>query len=247
MVGAVDARVIGVVEPGRIEAQQYVDLVAGPFLGLINLVVLHEGFRKVADSGKVRSLVDDGRIEGAPGMLIEPAANHFAIFRPLVIGIECGMDADEAFTVFLDERQDVLLLTVVEIELTGGAGKDNEIEIVQGLGVALNVFLGEQFCVGAQFRIPEAAFLAEVVNSDHGGCDRVVLVALGLTDDEDMLQMNGLGMRRGWRHRCGRLGQGVQTTCQEECGDYGEGQGQMCFQKAQMFSSLLVHAALKTF
>ncbi len=52
MIGSVDARVIGIIEFRGIEAEQDVDLVARPLLGLIDLVILDECVRKVADRGE---------------------------------------------------------------------------------------------------------------------------------------------------------------------------------------------------
>ena len=43
--------------------------------------------------------------------------------------------------------------------------------------------------------IPQAGLLAHVVDGGHGGGDGVVLKALGLADDEDVLEVDLLGMR----------------------------------------------------
>jgi hypothetical protein len=48
---------------------------------------------EMADGGKVRIFVNDGRIECAPWMLIEPTTNHLTVLRPYVIGVERGMNA----------------------------------------------------------------------------------------------------------------------------------------------------------
>ena len=58
----------------------------------------------MADGGEVRIFVDDRGVEGHPGMLVKVAANHFAVLGPLVIGVQCGVNAHKALPVILDER-----------------------------------------------------------------------------------------------------------------------------------------------
>ena len=123
-----------------VKAEQDVDFVARPLLGLVDLVVFHEGLGKVADGGKVGSSLMIGRVEGHPGMLVEPAADHLAILGPFVVGIERGVNADEAFAVVVDEGHHVVLLAVVHVQLAGGAGKDEQVEVVEIFGVAAEGF-----------------------------------------------------------------------------------------------------------
>ena len=200
MVGAMDARIVGVVQPGWIEAEQHIHFVARPVLGLIDLVVFHKGAGKVAHGGETGVFVDDGRIEGHPGMLVEPAADHLSIFRPVVVGVERGVDADKALSVFLDEREQVLLLACVHVHFAAGAGKDEQVKVVEILRVSRQVLLGEQFRVRAHGGIPQAALLAHVVDRGHGCRNGVVLPVLGLANHHHMFQVDllGVGRRRQW-------------------------------------------------
>jgi hypothetical protein len=74
-------------------------------------------------------------------MLVEPAADHLSVLRPGVIGVERRVNADKSLAVFLDERHHVLFLAVVQVQLAGGAGKHQHVEVVQVLGVVLQGFL----------------------------------------------------------------------------------------------------------
>ncbi len=130
-------------------------------------------------------------------MLVEVAADHFAVFGPLVVGVERGVNADEAFAVFLDERHHVGLLAVVHVEFGGGAGEDDQVEVVEVLGVVAELLFGEELGVRAQHGVPQAALLAHLEDGVHGRGNGVVLEALGLPDDEDVLEVNRLGVRRG--------------------------------------------------
>ena len=132
----VDARVV-VVQLFGIETEQDVHFVARPCFGLINFVVFHERFGKVADGREVRVFIDDGRVERGPWMLVEPAADHLAVLRPFVVGVESGVDADKTLSVVFDEGQHVFLLAVVEVEFAGGAHKNQGIEVVEVLRVSV--------------------------------------------------------------------------------------------------------------
>src|SRR6478736_4985677 len=59
---------------GYVKAQQYVDLVAGIILRLIELIGQVEGCRKMLCGGKVRVLIDDCSGGGAPGMFVVSSA-----------------------------------------------------------------------------------------------------------------------------------------------------------------------------
>src|ERR1700736_2930264 len=96
MIRSVDARIVCVVEFRRIETEQHIDLVARPVLGLINLVILNESSWKVMDRWEARVFIDDWRVEGGPWVLVEPATDHLAVFRPFVIGVEGGMNPHKA-------------------------------------------------------------------------------------------------------------------------------------------------------
>ena len=116
-----DARVVSVVEFGGIETEQDVDLITRPILRLIDFVILYECFRKMAHRREARIFVHDRRVERGLWMLVEPAADHLPVFRPLVVGVKCGVNPDKSFSVIFDEGHQILLLTVVQIELAGRA------------------------------------------------------------------------------------------------------------------------------
>ena len=69
-------------------------------------------------------------------MLVEPSADHLAVFRPLVIGVERSVNADKALAVVLDERHHVFLLAVVQVEFAGRAHKDQGVEVVEILRIS---------------------------------------------------------------------------------------------------------------
>src|SRR5215475_10838344 len=121
------------------------NLIPRPFFWLVNLVKLHKCVRKMAHRWEVRVLIDDGRIERHPRMLIKPPADHLPIFRPLVIGVERGVNPDESLSVFLDERHHVFLLAVIEIKLSCSTQKNDSVEVVEVLGVSAEIFLRNEF------------------------------------------------------------------------------------------------------
>ncbi len=52
------------------------------------------------------------------------------------------MNTDEALAVVVNKRDDVLLLFVGQFEFTRGAGKNDQIEVVQVLSVGSDLSLG---------------------------------------------------------------------------------------------------------
>src|SRR5882762_8412476 len=90
--------------------------------------------REMTDGREVGRFVDDRRIEGHPGMLVEPAADHFSVFGPLIVCVERGVNSNEALTVVFDERHHVFLLIVVEVEFTRGTDEDDCVEEIEVLG-----------------------------------------------------------------------------------------------------------------
>src|ERR1700730_2744849 len=130
MILSVDTRVICIVEFGGVETEQDVDLIARPVLGLINLVILNERSWKVTDRGEARVFIDYWRVERGPRVLVEPAADHLAVFRPFVVGVEGGVNAHKALSIVLDERHHILLLAVVQVKLACRAHKAPGIKVV---------------------------------------------------------------------------------------------------------------------
>src|SRR5579864_7019248 len=104
MVGAMNTRIVFVIQLRGIKTQQDVNLVTRPVFGLIDLVVFDERGREVANGGKIRIFINDRSVKRHPWMLIEPAPDHLSVFRPLVVGIQRGMHSNEAFCVVFDDR-----------------------------------------------------------------------------------------------------------------------------------------------
>ena len=90
-------------------------------------------------AGKVLVLNNDRSLERAPGMLVEPAADHLAVLGPLVERIRRGVDADKALAVILDERHQVLLLLVVHVQFAGGIEHDG-VEVIEVLRISRGIF-----------------------------------------------------------------------------------------------------------
>src|SRR5579864_5426353 len=136
-------------------------------------------------------------------MLIEPSANHLSVFRPLVVGIEGGMNTDKSFAVVLDERHHVFLLAVIEVQFAGSAHEYQSIEVIEILGVSLQTLLGDEFGVSTQRGLPQTALATHVVDGDHARGNRVMLEALGLADQQNVLKVNLLFVRRRERGSSG--------------------------------------------
>jgi hypothetical protein len=197
MIRPVDARVVRIVESRGIETEQDVDLVARPLLGLIDLVIFNERSGEMTNCGKALVFIDDRRIEREPWVLVKPTADHLAIFRPFVIGVEGSVNAHKAFSVVLDERHHIFLLAAVQVKLPCGAHKDQGIKVIQILRVSSQVLLRDELGVGAERGIPETAVATRVVDGSHSIRNGIVLKSLGLTDHQDVLEMDLLRNRRG--------------------------------------------------
>ena len=95
------------------------------------------------------------------------------------------MDADEALAVVADERQQVGLLRVVHIQVAVGE-EDHGVKGIQILGTPLEGLLGDGRAVGPEIGIPSPRASPQVVERDHGGGDRLVLIALALADEQQV-------------------------------------------------------------
>ena len=134
-------------------------------------------------SGESRIFQDNRRVERTPRVFVEPAADHFTVFGPLVVRIERGVDADETFAVFFDERHDSRLFDRRSNQLAGGAGEDNGVEIIQVFEIAFfGFFLGDVFGVGAEGGFPKAGIVAHFVDGGHGVGNGIVFEPIGLRD-----------------------------------------------------------------
>ena len=131
-----NARIVCIAQLPGIQAEKNVDLVSGPFLGLVDFVVFQKSLGKVTYCGKTRIFINDGRIECHPGMLIEPAADHLAVLGPLVVGVQRRVDTDETLAIVLDERHHVCLLAVVEVQFARRADEDQSVEVVEILRIS---------------------------------------------------------------------------------------------------------------
>src|SRR6266540_3109076 len=100
----------GKVEFGGIKAEQDAGILWGEVFDLIDFVEEREAFRKASQAGEIGIFHNEGRIELTPGMSIEIAAEHFAVFGPGCKGDSSAVDADEAFTVVADEGEEISLL-----------------------------------------------------------------------------------------------------------------------------------------
>ena len=173
-------------------------LVARPILRLVDFVVFSEFLREMANRRKVRILIHDRCLKRHPRMLIEPSANHLAVFRPGVVCVQSSVNPYKPLTALLDGGEHVLLLPCVHVQLAGCTGKDNRVEICQVFRVAAEILLRQQLRVGAHLRVPQAAFLAHCVHSIHSSRDGVMLKPLRLANHENVLEMHLL---RAWRCR----------------------------------------------
>src|SRR5581483_8272957 len=128
-------RVVRIIQLCRIQAKQNVYFISRPRLRLINFIIFDESLGKMAHRRKIGRFVDDRSIEGAPGMLIKPAADHLSVLRPGVIGIERRVNAYESLAVVMNEGENVGLLTSMQIEFSSCAGKNHKVEVVEGVRV----------------------------------------------------------------------------------------------------------------
>ena len=127
-VRAMDAVVAIVDELGFVETEQHVDVFARPVLQLIDFIALEEGFGEMLCGGKVGVFQHDRRLEGAPGVLVEPSAVELRPVVPFVVAVGRGVYTDEALPIVTNEGEQVGLLIVAEIELAGAAIEDDGIE-----------------------------------------------------------------------------------------------------------------------
>ena len=142
--------------------------------------------RPLLHAGKRRVFDDDGRVERAPRVLVEIAADHLAVLRPLRERDRRAVDADEAFAVVMDEGQEVGLLAGVHLERAAGV-EDDRVEVVQILRVVFELLLRERLGVGADHRVPQAGLFAEALDRDHRVRHGFVSIALFFADHQQAL------------------------------------------------------------
>src|SRR5260370_17345579 len=75
---------------GRVKPHQNTQIVSRVVPDLINLILERKRRRKLLHPRELWIFDKNRRVKGSPGMLVEVAANHLAVFRP--IG-ECNWSA----------------------------------------------------------------------------------------------------------------------------------------------------------
>ena len=130
-------------ELARIQPHQHAPVVARIILQLIDLVFDDETARPLRHARKLGIFHNDRSLKRAPGMLVEVAADHLAILGPVGERDGRAMDADEAFAVVVNEREEIGLLLVVHLERAARI-EEHRIEIVQVLGIEFKLLLRER-------------------------------------------------------------------------------------------------------
>src|SRR4029077_1476375 len=95
-----------------------------------------------------------------------------------------AMDADEAFAVIADEGQQVSLLRVIHVQVAVGE-ESHGIEGIEVLSAVLQRLFGNRGTVGPKKSVPVLRASTEVVEGDHRGGDRVVLISFALPNDQE--------------------------------------------------------------
>src|SRR5258708_36298003 len=107
------------------------------------------------------------------------------------------MNANESFSILAYERQKILLLLLIHIQLARGV-KEDRIEIIQILGVATQLLLGDELRVGFDVRVVDTRLSPHPFNGRQGVRNRIVLEALDRADCEKLflLWLSGEGERQ---------------------------------------------------
>ena len=107
------------------------------------------------------------------------------------------MDTDEAFSVVVNEGEEVGFLLGVHFKVAAGEEQDG-IEIVQIFRVEFQFLFGERFGVGADGGVPEARVMSKALDGGESVRDGFVAVAFLLADSEELFARVGrLGGERG--------------------------------------------------
>src|ERR1700677_2580367 len=86
----------------------------------------------------------------------------------------------------MNKGEEVGLLLRVHLQVAAGKHQDR-VKVIQILGVVFEFLLGQHFCVGADGRVPQAGLLAEMLDNRHGMRDRLMAIALFLTQNKQVL------------------------------------------------------------
>src|SRR6476469_2027751 len=134
---------------------------------------------------ELRVLHNDWSTERSPGMLIEVAADHLAILRPLSKRDRRAVNADESLSVIVDERQEVGFLLVVHLE-RAASKEEHGIEVSQVLGIVFELFLCQWLSIGADGCVPKMRLATQTLDSRQCVRDSFMPVALLLADREQL-------------------------------------------------------------
>ena len=234
-VGRVDALVLHV-HRGGVEAHQHVRAAAVEVLDLVELLEEREALREMLRGLETAVLDLHDTVHLLPGVLVERAAEELDVGGPALHERRGrAVRPEETLAVVLDEGQERLLLLVVERQVAAGHEEDR-VEVVEVLGVALGLLLGDEGHVGADGRFPEAGVPADLVERDERFGDRLVLPARRGAHGQQTLRTLGrllcVGsrrlqhegdrprrrdrsrpLRRGSRKRTRRRGSSTKSAC----------------------------------
>src|SRR5882757_995114 len=96
------------------------------------------------------------------------------------------MDADESFSIVVDEGEEVCLLLHVHLEIAT-CEEEDRVKVGQVFCVVFELFLCEGFGVGSNGRIPQPDLLSESFDRGHGMRDRFVSVSLFFANNKQVL------------------------------------------------------------
>src|SRR5262249_27909116 len=125
---------------------------------LVDLVLDGELLGQMLHRGEAAVLHADGRVEYAPGVLVEIAADHLAEFGPLEERVVASVRAHEALAVLLDKREQVLTLLIAEA--FAGTEIEDRVEVIEVARIAgrwRDGLLGDELRIGAQKHLVGAA------------------------------------------------------------------------------------------
>ena len=156
------------IEFGRVQSHQHANFVARVVLVLVNLVVEDEFLGKMFRGGEGPVVDENRRIKRVPGVLVEIAANHLAVIRPFVVAVAGGVHTDEAFSVVMDEAQQVCFLRIVQIQLARRE-ECNSVEVAEVLRISFELLLGYQLAIGAEVGVVDAR-LSSICSTTDAPC-----------------------------------------------------------------------------
>src|SRR5690606_31380612 len=145
-------------------------------------------------------------------LALHERADHLEVLGPVVVRDARGVTEDEALAVVPDERQERLLLLVVEAARVAAAQDEHRVEEVEVAGVdapalvararAEDFLLRDQLGIGADERDPLTALAAELLDHAHRVVDRIVVeTEAHVRNDQELLHPRPRIVRRRLRDR----------------------------------------------